>query len=284
MATLGAKKFFTKLKKRKKSGLSSPKVDDPKFQRVIEKIYEDINKLKDATNTSKGTDSHEGEGNPGDIRVVKTEKKTYNLEVKGEEGWVTGKVGGAPIIWHPVGSRKKYEPSEITVNEEGETVVEEPPEVITADTITGFTSNFLTSQDLEADYESSWKRVEQSKLYYGSSSIERLIFNHDFNEFPYVIKVYYAPDYYNPSIGGLHGSTVSDINIEAFMQIDTGHVGSSSAGQMKYGTTHLITENQVIFLCGSASIINIPTNMLEGTASWDVSASGAFKILAWKRP
>lgn len=44
------------------------------MQRAIEKIYEDLNKLKDGTNKSIGTDSEDYDGNPGDIRIVKTSK------------------------------------------------------------------------------------------------------------------------------------------------------------------------------------------------------------------
>jgi len=278
------KGFFKKFKKRKKSGLSAPKVGDKDTQRAIEKIYEDLNKLKDATNISSGTDTEEHEGKPGDIRVIKTSSKMYNLEVKGEDGWVTGTLSGNPIEYKSIGARKKYEPAEVTVNEEGETVIEEPLPPVTSDEITDMISGFVTSQDLEADYESPWLRAEASKLWYASSTIERLIFNHNFNELPYTIKIYFAPDYYNPSLAGSHGSNVSDVNIDTIMQIDTAHVGSSEHGQMKYGTAHLITKNEVILLCGSASILNFPTNMIEGTASSEGEQSGAFKILAWKRP
>ena len=114
MAFSDKNKLHRKLRKRKKSGLSAPKVDDVDIQRAIEKIYEDLNKLKDGTNKSTGTDSDEHDGNPGDIRVVKTKSKVYNLEIKGEEGWVAAKVKGATVDYHPIGSRKKYEPAEIS--------------------------------------------------------------------------------------------------------------------------------------------------------------------------
>lgn len=149
-------RVFNRFKKKKKSGLTAPKVADKDTQRALEKIYEDLNKLKDATNKSSGTDSEEHEGKPGDIRIIKTSNKTYNLEVKGEDGWVTGIISGNPIEYKSIGSRKKYEPSEITVNEEGQTVVEEPPPPITSDNIADFTSNFLTRSDLEADFDTGW--------------------------------------------------------------------------------------------------------------------------------
>tara|TARA_R110000824_G_scaffold151149_4_gene322089 strand:+ start:2387 stop:3163 length:777 start_codon:yes stop_codon:yes gene_type:complete len=149
---LFSKKLHRKLKKKAKSGLSAPKVDDVDIQRAIEKIYEDLNKLKDGTNKSIGTDSDEHDGNPGDIRVVKTKSKTYNLEVKGDDGWVTGILGDKPIQYKPIGSRKKYEPAELS--EDGEVV--EPPPSITSDNITDFTSDFLTISDLEPDFDTSW--------------------------------------------------------------------------------------------------------------------------------
>lgn len=146
------------LRKKEKSSLSAPKVNDPDVQRAIEKIYEDLNKLKDGTNKSTGTDTEEYEGDPGDIRIIKTSEKLYNLEAKGEEGWVTPKIGEDVIKWHPIGSRKKYEPAKIS--EDGE--VEEPPEAVTANNIENFTSNFLTRSDLEADFDTGWFDMDRS--------------------------------------------------------------------------------------------------------------------------
>jgi hypothetical protein len=58
-----------------KSQLSAPTVSDPDVQRAIEKIYEDLNILKDSTNIEVGTDSRESEGKPGNIRLVQESGK-----------------------------------------------------------------------------------------------------------------------------------------------------------------------------------------------------------------
>ena len=151
--------LLKKFKKKKKSGLSAPKVEDINVQRAIEKIYEDLNKLKDATNISSGTDTEEHEGKPGDIRVIKTNDKTYNLEVKGEEGWVTGTFAGEPIPYISVGSRKKYEPA--TIGDDG--APEEPPPSLTESDVSGIIGgfNFITSSSLEPDYDTGWFVIDR---------------------------------------------------------------------------------------------------------------------------
>tara|TARA_R100000808_G_C2155017_1_gene166623 strand:+ start:10784 stop:11644 length:861 start_codon:yes stop_codon:yes gene_type:complete len=184
---------LSKFKKIKKSGLTAPKVQNQEVQRAIEKIYEDLNKLKDGTNTPGETDSEEFEGNPGDIRVIKTGKKVtgggyiYNLEVKGEDGWFAASVAGKPIPYYTVGSKKKYETTEVVVNEEGdletnETTYLEQSDIqelinesignISIPSIAGL----LTAQDLEPDFDSGW--IDLDQLNSGKRNYE---FNHNLN-------------------------------------------------------------------------------------------------------
>ena len=262
-----------KLNNREHSSLKAPKVSDNEIQRALEKIYEDLNELKDATNKADVSSSQDYEGKIGDIKIVKTGQKFYNLHVKGEEGWVSAKLGKNAIPYTLVGKRQKTDEITEEIDLTGATGATGQAGAEGARGPAGFGV---------ADYESPWTRAEFASLYYGYS-IPALDFFHNFNEFPYILKIYYAPSY-NPNIGGIHGNSVSDVNIDAFVQIDTAHVGSSSAGEMKYGTAHIVTKQKIALMCGSGSVLNVPTNLLGDAMNWHQSSDGAFKILAWKKP
>jgi len=95
-----------KLNNKEKSSLKAPKVSDNEVQRAIEKIYEDLNELKDATNKSDISSNEDYEGKVGDIKIVKTNTNSYQLHVKGQEGWVSAKTGGEETIYTLVSKRK----------------------------------------------------------------------------------------------------------------------------------------------------------------------------------
>ena len=71
----------------------APKSQDPETNRIIQKIYDDLNSLINAVN--KGNTSKEKpleRGKAGDIRIVKNSEGEYSLECMTNEGWVTSKV------------------------------------------------------------------------------------------------------------------------------------------------------------------------------------------------
>ena len=222
----------------KKSNLKAPKVNEPETQRAIEKIYDDLNKLIDGVNNTKGSVTEEYDGETGDIRLVKSQNGVYTLEAKGDEGWVTAVVNGIPVAYTTIGSRQRKvgEEQDFTgppgaTGATGPQGAQGPAGPAGHRGVPGFGI---------ADYESAWHKAELTHLWYNTGSdISRMVFNHNFNELPYIIKVYYAPISYNPNmIEGMHGLSIPDSQIDAFIQIDTGHIGSSTGGQMKYGTTH----------------------------------------------
>tara|TARA_R100000808_G_scaffold10680_1_gene28208 strand:+ start:10633 stop:11367 length:735 start_codon:yes stop_codon:yes gene_type:complete len=96
-----------KFRNLKKSNLKAPKVNEPEIQRAIEKVYDDLNKLIDGVNNTKGSVTEEYDGEPGDIRLVKAQKGVYTLEAKGDEGWVTAVLNGIPIAYTAIGSRSR---------------------------------------------------------------------------------------------------------------------------------------------------------------------------------
>jgi len=67
----------------------SQKVNDNNLQRVVDKIYDDLNELISAVN-SKDTvaDKEESSGKEGDIRVVRSKDGTaYEIQGRTSEGW-----------------------------------------------------------------------------------------------------------------------------------------------------------------------------------------------------
>jgi hypothetical protein len=67
----------------------SLKVTDANMQRVIDKIYDDLNELISAVNSNNTVmDKDEFAGKEGDIRVVKSNDGTsYEIQGRTSEGW-----------------------------------------------------------------------------------------------------------------------------------------------------------------------------------------------------
>tara|TARA_R100001082_G_scaffold68347_1_gene38725 strand:+ start:866 stop:1117 length:252 start_codon:yes stop_codon:yes gene_type:complete len=67
----------------------SQKVSDSNLQRVVDKIYDDLNELIDAVNSRDTiTSKEEFSGKEGDIRVVKSNDGTsYEIQGRTSEGW-----------------------------------------------------------------------------------------------------------------------------------------------------------------------------------------------------
>ena len=69
-----------------------PKVSDSEVQLAINKIYDEINTLIDAVNSSSDETSAEGSGKSGDIRVSKKSNRRVAIEVRTDEGWFESQV------------------------------------------------------------------------------------------------------------------------------------------------------------------------------------------------
>ena len=67
----------------------SQKVSDNNLQRVVDKIYDDLNELISAVNSKDTiTDKEESSGKEGDIRVVKSnDGSSYEIQGRTSEGW-----------------------------------------------------------------------------------------------------------------------------------------------------------------------------------------------------
>jgi|TARA_Y100000310_G_scaffold84285_1_gene81108 translation initiation factor IF-2 len=68
----------------------APRVPSDVFvNRVIDKIYDDINELINAVNQGETTVEKLSElGKPGDIRIVKDADGAYFIEAYTDEGWI----------------------------------------------------------------------------------------------------------------------------------------------------------------------------------------------------
>jgi len=67
----------------------SQKVSDNNLQRVVDRIYDDLNELIDAVNRKDTVeDKEEFSGKEGDIRVVRSNDGTsYEIQGRTSEGW-----------------------------------------------------------------------------------------------------------------------------------------------------------------------------------------------------
>tara|TARA_R100000664_G_C2747195_1_gene134767 strand:- start:492 stop:743 length:252 start_codon:yes stop_codon:yes gene_type:complete len=67
----------------------SQKINDNNLQRVVDKIYDDLNELISAVNNRETIiDKEESSGKEGDIRIVRSNSGTsYEIQGRTSEGW-----------------------------------------------------------------------------------------------------------------------------------------------------------------------------------------------------
>ena len=67
----------------------APVAQDSELNRIISKIYDDMNELINAVNQGDTSEEKESfSGKTGDLRVVKDANLKYFLEAKTDEGWI----------------------------------------------------------------------------------------------------------------------------------------------------------------------------------------------------
>jgi hypothetical protein len=67
--------------------LRPPVIGDPAMQRVLEELYDHINRLKDSVNQSQVGATKQTEGKAGDTRIVEGNDGEHYLEVRTNKGW-----------------------------------------------------------------------------------------------------------------------------------------------------------------------------------------------------
>mgnify|MGYP006908383458 CR=1 FL=1 len=67
----------------------APKVVDPNLNRIITKLYDDINEIINAVNNNNSSLQNESyTGKTGNIKLQRKDDGTYELQGKTNEGWV----------------------------------------------------------------------------------------------------------------------------------------------------------------------------------------------------
>jgi len=67
----------------------APVIEDSQLNRVVNKIYDDINEIVSAVNQSDtSVKKATSIGKPGDMRIVKRDMNEYAFEARTTEGWI----------------------------------------------------------------------------------------------------------------------------------------------------------------------------------------------------
>jgi hypothetical protein len=67
----------------------APTLKDANLTRVINQVYDDINEIINAVNSSEVTaENKPSSGKTGDIRLIQTSDGGYEIQGKATEGWV----------------------------------------------------------------------------------------------------------------------------------------------------------------------------------------------------
>jgi len=67
----------------------APKVPEPSLNRIITKIYDDLNEVINAVNDNNSSLQNESyKGKTGDIKLQRNDSGDYELQGKTNEGWV----------------------------------------------------------------------------------------------------------------------------------------------------------------------------------------------------
>tara|TARA_R100000664_G_C2699808_1_gene100586 strand:+ start:169 stop:420 length:252 start_codon:yes stop_codon:yes gene_type:complete len=66
----------------------APKVSDPHLDRIISKLYDDLNEVINAVNQGNTSEERKTfEGKSGDIRLAKISDGSYEIQGRTDEGW-----------------------------------------------------------------------------------------------------------------------------------------------------------------------------------------------------
>jgi hypothetical protein len=67
----------------------APRTGNTDIDRIITDLYTDLNEIIDAVNSSAKPEMASYAGKSGDIRLIKTGRKSYSIEGKFGEGWAS---------------------------------------------------------------------------------------------------------------------------------------------------------------------------------------------------
>jgi len=67
----------------------APAVQDAKLTRILNQVYDDINEIINAVNSSEVTaENKPSSGKTGDMRLIQTSDGDYEIQGKATQGWV----------------------------------------------------------------------------------------------------------------------------------------------------------------------------------------------------
>ena len=267
--------MISKFRNLKKSNLKAPKVNEPETQRAIEKIYDDLNKLIDGVNNTKGSVTEEYDGEPGDIRLVKAQKGVYTLEARGDEGWVTAVLNGIPIAYTTIGSRsREVGADQDFTGAQGATGVQGsqgPQGEVGAQGIQG-EAGFR-----DPDYDSGWWFFDHSSCKANAHSPYSI--DHDLGELPLIVKVYFAP---SQGSGNL-GDAVNPDNITDFGEAVNKFSASWASGSWyRVGLCWNVSEDKIRFLGGDNYTSVTMSRTWDGVSGMGAE-DGSIRVLMWKQ-
>tara|TARA_R100001082_G_scaffold59812_1_gene33209 strand:+ start:6341 stop:6592 length:252 start_codon:yes stop_codon:yes gene_type:complete len=72
----------------------APALDDPNLNRILSKVYDDLNEIINAVNQGNTSEDKKGyQGKSGDIRLSKQSDGTYEIQGRTDEGWTFVSMG-----------------------------------------------------------------------------------------------------------------------------------------------------------------------------------------------
>ena len=188
--------------------------------RVISDFY---NTLVKSTNPDGESEITDKDGKTGDLRVTRNTDKTYKLEVKTEDGWKYGSMGGVPIKYID-----KPAPKSIPIIEE---IVNFP----------------------RPDYDSGWFVWDFTEMQLDGSNPSHTL-THNLGVIPIHSRLWFAPDssnssgWTNPDIStvGAQGTVASSSIIVAATPVPETYIGDSH----DEGIAVQITSTAASIVCG----------------------------------
>lgn len=240
--------------------LAAPHVKEPELAQAMNKVYKDLNDLKDSVHNFKGKEESDAtEGKEGDIRVVKSpQSSTYTLQIKGDENWLEDKTA-------------KYTSLGADVD-----VIHEQKKKTLPSTVGGLLP--------APDYDSGWVIWDFSVLDIDTTDMMEL--THNINSIPRFIQIWFAPDV--NSVGATYGSP----NIDPTEFSLTGTAVDSSIIKMvvpvpnqstyshDYGVMSGVTSTKVMLVAGQYGTLKM--TQFDASTSSANYVDGYIRVLLWK--
>ena len=253
----------------------------PDVERMIKSLEARFHKIESSIKKPAEKDVKETEGETGDTKISRNVDGTYTFELKTKEGWKVPTYGGTAVNFDnkpPLVKAKIKKDLDTIVAEDAEKGQNIAQKTIYDEKNEKFDVSHLTGVP-RPDYDSKWINYDHSAHEIGGS-LPAWRHTHTLGQLPMLIKIYFAPNQENGTMGSGDTLTEPQSNVTWFTEINN-HLGHSYANPAYYGLVYKV-DAEYVYLVGGNARSGIFSNFSMSNANSLETYDGAIRILMLK--